>query len=53
MGRKTDLANEFLNLQLQMLAIIEELKSDEMLKHAMAISDKFFEKIDNETKRSK
>ena len=63
--RKKDLVNEFTCLHLQILAIAEELESEEMLRCAIATSEAFFNNLevkhcDNpyqneiyETKRSK
>lgn len=40
-----DLVNEFTNLHLQILAIAEELESEEMLRCAIATSEAFFNNL--------
>ena len=42
---RKDLVNEFTCLHLQILAIAEELESEEMLRCAIATSEAFFDKI--------
>jgi alcohol dehydrogenase YqhD (iron-dependent ADH family) len=41
-----DLVNEFTNLHLQILAIAEEINSEEMIRCAIATSEAFFNKLE-------
>lgn len=40
-----DLVNEFTNLHLQILAIAEEINSEEMIRCAVATSEAFFNRV--------